>query len=73
MLCPMCNDFQLKAGIHYLIETFRETQLSLSFPGGLPNIEPREDVRITDRSPIVRMTEQGASLELARPAGKTGL
>jgi len=72
----MCNDFRLKSGVHYLIETFRQTGLPLQFPQGLPNVEPREDVKITDRSPIVRIGPTGdPALEVLRwswpsPQGK---
>ena len=31
----------------------------LGFPEGIPNFEPREDIRITDRAPIVRMGQAG--------------
>jgi putative SOS response-associated peptidase YedK len=61
----MCNDFRLKAKLDYLIETFRETRIPLRFPAGLPNLEPREDIRITDRSAIVRGSEDDGVLEMA--------
>ncbi len=71
----MCNDFRLKAGIEYLIETFSETRVPLRFPAGLPNIEPRDDIRITDRSPVIRADGEGAALEVMKwswpgPTGK---
>ena len=65
-LPAVCNDFRLKAKLDYLIETFRETRIPLRFPQGLPNLQPREDIRITDRSPIIRMDEEGARLEMMR-------
>ena len=58
----MCNDFRLKAKLDYLIETFSQTRIPLKFPGGLPNIEPRDDIRISDRAPIVRPGDEGAEL-----------
>jgi putative SOS response-associated peptidase YedK len=71
----MCNDFRLKAKLEYLIETFSQTRIPLKFPGGLPNIEPRDDIRITDRTPIVRAGDDGPVLEVMRwswpgPTGK---
>ena len=71
----MCNDMRLKAKLDYLIETFRELKIPLRFPAGLPNIEPRDDIRITDRSPVVRMDDEGARLDVMRwswpsPQGK---
>lgn len=71
----MCNDFRLKAKLAYLIETFRETRIPLRFPEGLPNLEPRDDIRITDRAAIVRGAPDDGILEMAPwswkgPAGK---
>jgi putative SOS response-associated peptidase YedK len=59
----MCNDFRLKAKIEYLIETFSEHRIPLRFEHGIPNLEPRDDIRITDRAPVVRMDAQGPRLD----------
>jgi putative SOS response-associated peptidase YedK len=54
----MCNDYRL-------IERISVEQLfaDLEAPEGLPNFEPREDIRITDRGPII----------LSSPAGRPEL
>ena len=50
----MCNDYRLIADLG-LIEAFSHTRIPLlSYPEGRPNIEPRQDICITDRAPIIR-------------------
>jgi putative SOS response-associated peptidase YedK len=46
----MCNDYRL-------IERVPAEELfdGLETPEGMPNFEPRSDIRITDRAPIVRL------------------
>jgi putative SOS response-associated peptidase YedK len=71
----MCNDFRNKLDIADLEAAFRQLDIPLSFPEGLPNIEPRNDIRITDRAPIVRLGPAGAELVQRRwswpgPGGK---
>jgi putative SOS response-associated peptidase YedK len=52
----MCSDYRL-------IERVPAEELfaDLESPEGMPNFEPREDVRITDRAPIIRLGRNGAS------------
>ena len=51
----MCSDYRL-------IERIPAEELfaDLSAPEGIPNFEPRADIRITDRAPIVRAGRAGA-------------
>ena len=51
----MCNDYRL-------IERVPAEELfdGLEAPEGIPNFEPRADIRITDRAPILRRVETGA-------------
>lgn len=50
----MCNDYRL-------IERVPAEELfdGLETPEGMPNFEPRTDIRITDRAPIVRLGATG--------------
>lgn len=62
----MCNDYRLK---HLLASNIVEgfSQLKIPFKwatGGPPNLEPRDDIRITDRAPIVRWTGEAAELDI---------
>jgi putative SOS response-associated peptidase YedK len=58
----MCNDYRLLTHAASLFEGFSETRIKILFPEGKPNIEAREDIKITDTAPIVRAVdgEQGA-------------
>jgi putative SOS response-associated peptidase YedK len=58
----MCNLYSNKVAPDAIARTFEQLGMVLHFPEGLPNIEPREEIRITDTAPIVRWnTGQGAS------------
>lgn len=57
----MCNDYRLMVELASVIEEFEH--LKIKFPEGRPNIEAREDIKITDTAPIVRTIdgERGAA------------
>ena len=59
----MCNDYRLKVDIERLREDFASLNIRIRFPEGIPNLEPRDDIRITDTAPIVRAVadEEGAA------------
>jgi len=50
----MCNLYSNKVAPDVIARTFEPLGMVLRFPEGMPNVEPREEVRITDRAPIVR-------------------
>jgi putative SOS response-associated peptidase YedK len=74
----MCSDYRIRAELGPIEGTFSQTRIPLRFPEGRPNMEPRDDVRITDRAPIIRMSacEEGAAEMVQRrwswpgPTGK---
>ena len=51
----MCNDYRNRIPL----EAYREAFLDLQTPGGAPNLEPREDVRITETAPVIRAGPKG--------------
>ncbi|WP_119258546.1 SOS response-associated peptidase [Shinella zoogloeoides] len=53
----MCNDYRLMVELASVIEEFEHLKINIRFPEGRPNIEAREDIRITDTAPIVRSVE----------------
>jgi len=66
----MCNNYRLTERV-----PAEEVFDSLEAPEGWPNFEPREDIRITDRAPIVRAGASGFELLQRRwswpgPGGK---
>lgn len=54
----MCNDYRLELETAAILEEFSELRIRIRFPEGLPNLEARQDIRITDTAPIVRMTDE---------------
>ena len=71
----MCNLYRLEKAPDAVRQMFADVGMTLSFPEGVPNFEPRE-VRITDRAPIVRLSAGGAAELVERrwswpgPSGK---
>ena len=61
----MCNLYRLHKSADAIRELFAAQGASLSFPEGIPNLEPKE-YRITDPAPIVRMGREGPELVVRR-------
>src|SRR5262249_51940609 len=53
----MCNDYRLKADMTSIIDDFAGLQIKIRFPEGAPNIEARDDIKITDVAPIIRTVD----------------
>lgn len=53
----MCNDYRLLVDAAAIAEDFAELRITIRFGEGVPNLEAREDIRITDMAPIVRTIE----------------
>ena len=71
----MCNLYSNKVAPDALVAAFDQLRIPLRFPEGMPNAEPREEIRITDRAPILRWGEGAAELVQRRwswpgPGGK---
>jgi putative SOS response-associated peptidase YedK len=72
----MCNDYRSRMPLEQLIDEFAQLRIPLRFPGGRPNLEPREDIRISERAPVILAEAEGAAaLTMARwswpgPTGK---
>jgi putative SOS response-associated peptidase YedK len=62
----MCNDYRNRISARRLAEAFSAIGIPLHFANGVPNLEPRDDIRITDRAPIVRPDGDGARLDMMR-------
>jgi len=50
----MCNDYRVKVDVEAIRQDFADLRINIRFPEGIPNMEPCDDVRITDMAPIVR-------------------
>jgi len=70
----MCNLYTQSKSVDEVARLFRDLQMPLSFPEGVPNLEPRE-IAITDPGPIVRAGGDDFDLVVRRwswpgPGGK---
>ena len=59
----MCNDYRARVDLDTIRQDFSEIRIRIRFPEGAPNLQPRDDVRITDTGAIVRtgMDEPGTA------------
>jgi putative SOS response-associated peptidase YedK len=53
----MCNDYRLEVEIASIMEDFDNLEINIATPEGIPNVEPRADIKMTDMAPIVRSAE----------------
>ena len=70
----MCNLYRIEKNPDAIRRLFADVQVPLTFPEGVPNIEPA-DIHITDRAPVVRWNADHAELVVRRwswpsPSGK---
>ena len=61
----MCNLYRIEKNPDAIRRLFEGVQMPLTFPEGVPNIEPT-DVHITDRAPVVRWNGNEAELVVRR-------
>jgi putative SOS response-associated peptidase YedK len=62
----MCNDYRLKKTLEELERQLALARLLVRYPEGRPNLEPRDDIRITDRAPILRSAGEPGTAELVQ-------
>jgi putative SOS response-associated peptidase YedK len=55
----MCNDYRLLLDIATIVEDFEGLKIKIKMPEGAPNVQARQDIKMTDVAPIVRMPETG--------------
>lgn len=53
----MCNDYRLKVDIASIAQDLEDLKIKITMPEGTPNVEAREDIKISDVAPIVRSGE----------------
>lgn len=59
----MCNNYASHVPANQMAEAFSETGFPLRFDAGaIPNLEPRDDIRIGDTAPIVTRSDDGPLL-----------
>jgi putative SOS response-associated peptidase YedK len=68
----VCNDYRLKLPLSRLVEEFSQVKLPLQFAGGAaPNFPPRDDIRISEKAPIIRRVGEAVELSLTPWAWKS--
>jgi putative SOS response-associated peptidase YedK len=50
----MCNDYRLLVDLASIVEEFSSLKIQIRFGEGRPNLQPRDDIKITDVAPIIR-------------------
>lgn len=55
----MCNEIRRRVALGEVRDVFSALRIPLTFPEGLPNLQPLDSVRITDPNPIVRTGQAG--------------
>lgn len=53
----MCNDYRLLIDIASIAEDFDDLKIKIKLPEGMPNVEARLDIKISDKAPIIRGIE----------------
>ena len=62
----MCNLYSNKVAPDAIARAFEQLGMALAFPEGRPNLEPREEIRITDPAPILRWNSGEGAAELVQ-------
>ncbi|HEX8622517.1 MAG TPA: SOS response-associated peptidase [Allosphingosinicella sp.] len=62
----MCNLYSNKVAPDAIARAFEQLGMPLGYPDGTPNLEPREEIRITDPAPIVRWNPADGRAELVQ-------
>lgn len=57
----MCNDYRLTVDLDTIAGDFSELKIKIDFPEGAPNLQARNDIKITETAPIVRASAASAS------------
>lgn len=55
----MCNDFKLETDVATILAELEEMRFRINLPENTPNVPAREDIRMTDMAPIIRMAGTG--------------
>jgi putative SOS response-associated peptidase YedK len=62
----MCNDYRLTVEIDRIRQDFADIHIRIRFPEGIPNMQPRADIKITDTAPIIRAAESAGEIEIVQ-------
>jgi len=57
----MCNEQRNRIAAGLIRDDFQQLRIPLDFPEEIPNLEPRDSIRITDSNAIIRGSEKGGA------------
>jgi putative SOS response-associated peptidase YedK len=60
----MCNDYRLLVDLDTIAQDFPGLKIRISYPEGIPNTAPREDIRMTEVAPVIRAARDPDEVEL---------
>ncbi|WP_395672787.1 SOS response-associated peptidase family protein [Phenylobacterium sp.] len=66
----MCNAYRLRVPLSQIFDEFSDLKAPLTFSGGVPNVPPADDIRITDKAPVLRGGRAGVDVALTPWAWK---
>ncbi|WP_129794143.1 SOS response-associated peptidase family protein [Sphingosinicella sp. CPCC 101087] len=66
----MCNEQRRRIALGQVREDWSQIRIPLIFPEGMPNFEPLDSIRITDRNAIIRAARESES-ESVEPGAST--
>ena len=59
----MCNDFGVDIPFRLFVEAFEALGAPLDVSGGIPNMEPRDEIWPTERAPVIQLGAGGPRVE----------
>jgi putative SOS response-associated peptidase YedK len=60
----MCNDYGIDIPFRLFVEAFEDLGMPLDVSGGIPNLEPRDEIWPTERAPVIRLGEAGPRMDM---------
>ena len=60
----MCNDYGIDIPFRLFVEAFEALGMPLDVSGGIPNLEPRDEIWPTERAPVIRLSEAGTRMDM---------
>jgi putative SOS response-associated peptidase YedK len=66
MVACMCNDYRSHVDLDTIRQDFNEIHIRIRFPEGAPNLEPRDDIRITEAAPMIRAGKEPGTADLVQ-------
>jgi putative SOS response-associated peptidase YedK len=66
MVGAMCNDYRSHVDLDTIREDFNDIRIRIRFPEGAPNLQPRDDIKITDTAPIVWAGDEPGTADLVQ-------